>query len=98
MDLYDYITSPSYSDPIMEEIWEIKRKNSEIFSRDPGAYLDAMRHEEEEAAAMGLSYLEYCMRKLEARCPQPAAATCKEPLQVQPVGARVPCARIDETI
>ena len=76
MDLYDYITSPSYTDPIMEEIWEIKRKNSDVFARDPDAYLARMRREEEEAAAMGLSYLEYCLKKIEVRSPE--SATAKE--------------------
>ena len=80
MDLYDYITSPSYTDPIMEEIWEIKRRKSDALSRDPRACLAAMRREEEEAAAMGLSYLEYCLKKIEASSPQSGAA--KETLAV----------------
>jgi len=54
----------------MEEIWEIKRRKSDALSRDPRACLAAMRREEEEAAAMGLSYLEYCLKKIEASSPQ----------------------------
>ena len=69
MGLYDYITSSSYTDPIMEEIYAIKRKKPEEFSRDSEAYYAAIAHRKAEAASLGLSYLDYCLKKVNDRHP-----------------------------
>jgi hypothetical protein len=50
----------SDDDPIMGEVYEIRREISSRFGNDPDRYIASIREMKRRASEAGLSFLEYC--------------------------------------
>ena len=51
-------------DPIMEEVYEVRRRISTTCGHNPDVYSDLVRREQSAAREAGVSYLQYCLGQL----------------------------------
>ena len=52
------------SDPIMDEVYAIRRDLSAASGYDVSAYFNIVQNEKQEAAKLGMSYFDYCLARL----------------------------------
>ena len=65
-----------YPDPILDGIHDVRRQLFAACGNDIGNYFEMMRREEAEAASLGMTYPDYCLKKIKARNQSPASAAC----------------------
>ena len=52
------------SDPIMDEVYAIRRDLSAASGNDVSAYFNIMQSEKRAAKELGMSYFDYCLARL----------------------------------
>lgn len=53
------------SDPIMDEVYAIRRDLSAASEHDVSAYFNIVQNEKQEAVNLGMSYFDYCLARLD---------------------------------
>ena len=60
--MHDY----DVSNPMMDEIYEMRRRVSERYNHNPSLYIQAMRRMQQEADSLGVSLIDYALMHLGA--------------------------------
>ncbi len=51
-----------YDNPVMDEVYAVRKEISGRFGNDPGRYIEFIREMKRKASDAGLSFLAYCQK------------------------------------